>query len=784
MSSKYIKFGLRSDRSLSDLENPSAALGNLLNNISTQTDENGNLTGFNTSDLSPVVGIRNTGLAGNVTNSGTSIDLANLNNSLVEYTPLASPTTKLEVQPRTTIQDNINNFKSVLGNPPFINGGDGPVTKFIPSARINRSVNISTKGNASTSAVLSLGNNLYSTIIDTTLSPIIEGEDFWNNGVFELGSKVHPTFPNTYGMIQWTGYLSSYFSQRWESTGLFMIEQDIVDDGTNDNWTTLKNVYAQSFTLTGVAWATEGTNSTISLASGSTDIKSVCVGMKFVVGLVSYEVTSVNEAGGTFTVLGAAPISAPTAITLTWSISDDLVTTGSLVIQEPRTGDRTRVRYTVWWPDPGTVSLPVGTTYRTKRFAFSILDSDRLPFSMIYSSYSRNQTPGEYTYEYFKRNRASVLKQASDKTLRVNNLISLNYAPPTDLSSVVKGMSAAETTVTPRTFTLMDSFGRLEGAFMGCEVGDWLVFSGGTTTFYAYQIEEVRSSTVIYVKQSILTDTGFAKLTSIPTGLVFKNSGLIGIFRLESAGGTQGSLHTVSGTTIDLNNIYPDYIVTGINASGTGFNPLRIMSVSDKNTNPKAITVVDYKANNSSLPATPNHICTVYSSRGLEDLSLVDQCKGVYGREVNATADAGATSITLTTSNGVSVGDFVQFAGIITEGTTVSSIPSSTVVILSQGVIASLNKSSTLIFIKAADRVANVNKEFCVIPLNTAPPFEGTEVGLATTTTTPNLVVKNFRFSQLDLTIPDSKIQATGGTSASKFFPIVYGNTTFKALVA
>jgi hypothetical protein len=30
-------------------------------------------------------------------------------------------------------------------------------------------------------------------------------------------------------MIQWTGYLSYTFVQEWESTGLFMIEQDIVD---------------------------------------------------------------------------------------------------------------------------------------------------------------------------------------------------------------------------------------------------------------------------------------------------------------------------------------------------------------------------------------------------------------------------------------------------------------------------------------------------------------------------------------------------------------------------
>lgn len=236
MASKYIKFGLRADRNLADLENPGEALGNLLNNISTQLDEKGNNSGFTTQDLVPLIGLRNTGLADNVTASGASIDLGRLNNSLVEYTPLASANTKREVEPRITIQDNLNNFQSILGDPPFVNGGDGPIARFIPSDRINRLIGSESKGTLATGTydpatiILSgLGTSLYATVVNKALAPIIEGEDFWNNGVFQLGSKVHPTFPNTYGMIQWTGYLSYTFVQEWESTGLFMIEQDIVD---------------------------------------------------------------------------------------------------------------------------------------------------------------------------------------------------------------------------------------------------------------------------------------------------------------------------------------------------------------------------------------------------------------------------------------------------------------------------------------------------------------------------------------------------------------------------
>jgi hypothetical protein len=801
MATKYIKFGLRADRNLADLENPGEALSNLLNDISTQVDENGTPTGFTTSDLSPVLGLRNTGLADNVTSDGTSADLLSLNNSLVTYTPISSPDTTLEVQPRVTLQDNISNFRTVLVDPPWVNGGDGPIAVFIPSDRINPSVSANTNGNSAAVAVTSgaLGNNLYSTLLDENLFPIIEGEDFWNNGVFQLDSKLHPTFPNTYGMIQWTGYLSAQFSQQWESTGLFLIEQDLINNGTDNNWITLKNVYSDTFIISDVSWTNDGTTTTLLL--GSTDVqrlaqvKAICRGMKVTLDATEYEITSVNEASGSCTILGALTGS-NASVEFNWSLSDDLVRTGTISIDQPRVGGKTRVRYTVWWPNPSDLGLPANSTYRTKRFAFAIENSDRLPFAFLYSTYDPNQGFGQYTYEYFKDNRASFLKQDSAFVLRVNNTISMNYTPPNELSSIVKSMGSGATTVTPRTFDIVDTYGKLEGNFADCVVGDWLVFSIGSN-YYTFQIEEINSSTIVYVTESLLTITGSSTGTTIANGIIFKNLGLIGLFRLESAGGTQGALYPILGTAVSPDYVYPDYIATGILLDGTsGFKPLRITDVSAKLSNPKTITTLNYLSNGSTLPSTATHICAVYSSRGLEDLSSVDQCKGVYGREVDVTASGLATAITLTTNSGVSVGDFVQYAGaggvgdpVITEGTTVSSLSGSTVVNLSAGIRAgkTLNKAATVIFIKAADRSLHGtdNKEYCVIPLNTAPPFEGTDLGLVTTAINSNLIVKNFKFAKLDLTVPSANIETVvGATSSSQYFPFIYNGNTYKALIS
>jgi len=803
MTTKYIKFGLRADKSLSDLNNPSQALGNLLDNISAQTDENGLATGFTGSDLSPLIGLRNTGLADNVDENGQSTDLASLNGILVEYTPLASPSTKLEIVPRATIQDYISNFRSVLGNPPWVNGGEGPLTDFVPDDRINTTVTASTTGNSASTVVGSLGNNLFTNILDSSFDPIIEDVDFWNNGVFEFGSKLYPSFSNTYGLIQWTGYLSSNFAQEWESTGLFMIEEDIVDDGSENNWVRLKSVYSPTIELSNVSWTSDGTTTTFSL--GSTDeqrlsqVKHICKGMKVEIGGTDYEVNAVEEQAGTCTVLANITAGGPQSLTFTWSLSDDLIRTGEILFTEPRTGSRIRVRYTVWWPNPEDIGLAANSTYRTKRFAYAIENSDRLPFSTVYSTYDRDQEFGDYTYKYFVDNKGSPLAQRSEFPLRVNNTISMNYTPPGSISDVVKGMSSG-TTIAPRTITIADSYGRLTGDFSGYEVGDWIAFNlDSNTSHFAYQIQEIRGSTVAYVNEDVLSDTGLSVGNTISV-ITFKNLGLIGIYRLDSSGGTQGALYPVSGQTVLATEVYLDYIIITISLDGNqGNQPLRITSA-DGGVSPNAIDTSDYLSNGASLPTTVNHHAAIYATRGLEDLSSVQQCAGVYGREVASTAGSGATSIELTTNVGVTVGDYVQFAGlggtadpVISEPTTVTAVNvNGTTITISPAVRSgkTLNAASTLIFIKAANKAAfgSDNKEYCVIPLNTAPPFEGTTEGLTTPASNANLSVQGLTFGTLDITIPSANIVDLAASPlvnnrGDYYFPIKYASTTYKSLI-
>ncbi len=69
------------------------------------------------------------------------------------------------------------------------------------------------------------------------------------------------------------------------------------------------------------------------------------------------------------------------------------------------------------------------------------------------------------------------------------------------------------------------------------------------------------------------------------------------------------------------------------------------------------------------------------------------------------------------------------------------------------------------------------NKEYCIIPLNTAPPWESTTKGLKTPPNRPNVIAKELRFSKLSFTLPENSIsEIAGGTiiTTDKYMPITY----------
>lgn len=812
MTTKYLKFGLRADKNLEDLTNPNSALSNVLDNISGALDENNAPTGFTVEDIRPTVGLRNTGLADNTNGAGQSTDLLNLTGSLVEFTvgvgttlSGVSPGTILEVQPRRTLQDHISNFKSVMGNPPWIDGGDGPIARFVPSDRINATITVNTTGNSSAVAIGSLSNNLFSTSLVNDYVDMIYPVDFWNDGVFDFTAKLHPSLPNTYGLIQWIGYLSGDYSQTWESTGLFMIEEDVVDAGNENNWTQIKSVFNFSQTITGLVLSNDGTNTTVNLTNGSpSGEKYVSSGMIARTSGQTYAqakqagqiVESVDMENKTCLIPG---VITGTALTFDHVGGVDMVET-PIVFTPQKRGNRLRVRYTVWYPDPGN-----GANYQNKRFAESSDNSDKLPFTRLYSTYDRSQVFGPYTYKYFEDNKASPLNQLSTNPIRVNSTLSMPYSVP--LLHTDKLVGASGSAVTMKTVTIEDLYGKLSATnWTGCSVGDWLTFKN-SSTYYTYQIQEI-SGENIYVKDTIESDTGIA-VGGTFSAMIWKNVGLIGVYKLSSSGGQTGSLYKMSGEGALPAKVYPDQILFGVADNGTSNSTTKrhitssVIAGSQNNiiVNSSGPTANSINFNGVLPNVAAGSICAVYASRGLDDKSSVLSCAGVYGKEVASTTSSG-NSVTLISTSGISALDYVQFDGrlkdssgnlignpIIPYGTQVQTVVNATTIVLTNSVNSALNAASTLVFCKndPGNDVATRNKEFCIIPLNTAPPFAGTSLGLATPSSNANLEVEGLSFADLAVTVPTNHIVALSGTIANptKYFPLqTSGGTTYKVLIA
>ena len=894
MTTKYLKFGLRADKNLSDLTNPDEALGNVLDDISAAVNEDGLKTGFTTTDISPLQGLRNTGLADNVNDLGQAEDLLSLKGSLVEFTVASgtsitlppvvlsfavdittntittdrpvdtgtlvtyetpgsvsaigglvddgvyyarnlggtvislyetsaqaieggvvglkvltsistgthtltgatvtvAPGTLIEVEPRTTLQDNINNARSVLGSPPWINGGDGPIARFVSSDRINQTISANTTGNSNTVVIGSLGTNLFSTAIDQNYNEMIYPVDFWNDGVFEFQAKMHPSMANTYGLVQWTGFLSEDYNQEWESTGLFMIEEDAVGDPSTENWTTLKSVFNFSQTITGLVLTNDGSKTTVDLTNASpSGEKYVCTEMIAYTGSynasnyttaknANQKVESVNMANKSCVIDG---VLTGTSLTFDHVGGKDMVESPVYFTPQKR-GNKIKVRYTVWYPDPGNNS-----NYETKHFGEASDNSDKLPFTRLYSTYDRNQVFGNYTYKFFNDNKSSPLSQLSTSPIRVNATLSMPYNIPQTHSDTL--VAASGSAVTMKTVTVLDTYGKIEASdWTGCSVGDWLTFLV-SNNYYTYQISEI-SGTIAYVKDTI---DAVVSVGSTFSTMIWKNLGLVGLYKLSSSGGTQGSIYPMAGDVRPTSKVYEDMLLFGINNDGTSSGNTRRRIISSTIGNPHNITV-----SGGNLPtAAGGTICAVYASRGLDDKSSVLACAGVYGREVASTTSSG-NSVVLTTTVGVSQNDFVQFDGrakdasgnyigsppIITYGTTVASVVNATTITLSAPVNGALNAASTLVFIKAANAPSpsSTNKEFCIIPLNTAPPFAGTTLGLATPSSNANLEVEGLAFGNIAVTLPTANIITSSASQAPKYFPIeTSAGTTYKALIA
>lgn len=806
MPAKYQKFGLRRDKNLSDLENPNAALGNLLDNL-------GNEPFIPDDLLQAITGLRNTTI--------TVDDLQKTKGTVRVYNDGAN---EVPFQPLQTIEDNIRNYKVYVGDPPYAGGGDGIEALFVPWAAMEDAFDNTNQYVAGIN-----GDSLFDAnyVAPNKNEPGLEGPfDFWDNGIFILPAKMYQSFTDTYGLIQWEGYVRGGQNFDMELTGLLKIEEDKLD---NDNWDILKDIYDEDRDITASAATYDGTANitTVTLPAGSS--KFICIDDSVDFGGVdTFTVSSFEETGSDCQITveedatANGSVSFPTTATFSFGLGADIVRTGTTRISNTATGSVVKIRISLYYPNKGD-----GRFFPNKRFSDWGEDTDeRIPYSNFYTAQPSGE-PGIYTYQYFEENRLSKRKKfisprnssATTTALETGKLVYANYSPPETHGNRYRG--GAE-------FSYLGNGKFEEVGNVSVSVGDWIAIefeiNNGTRNLGVFTVQDVTTNAEtekleIYVDVDELT-TYINSITGTPTSVCYIHSwkveGLIGFVSMTSTGTANVfNIANIGGQKLSYSNmsddIMSDYMISaigaGMDSSGNIITPASSFTHFKRVTknSTSSINTSTIYSGDSYTPTSTNGtvwVAGVYSHTGLQDLSTISQCAGTYGVEVTATALSGQSTITVTSTAQISNGDYVQFGNtsggtnyvsdFIPSGVTVTVL-NGTQIQLSQNLNAAIPKNATLVFIKS--NPGSSAKEFCVLPLNTAPPFTGTDAGLRTTTTSapygdatnfPNLVAEKLIFAEAQF--PDvttlSTVDLTTNPQYGRTLPITYNGTTYKFLIA
>ena len=693
--------GLRRDLNLSDLENRNTALNNLLNNLVTTDDG----STFDRNDLLDAIGnISNT----NVTQ--TSIGL--MQNLTVKNTILDPETNELveEVaRPLITVKNQVDTILATTNDPPFFNGGDGLTASFYEEDQIadEVSLNINTTG----AGVIS-GN------------PVVT-KQFWTNGLFEFSNKLDDTLGGGNGAIQWNGFYvpdasgPSTFS--FSSTGFIIVEFE----NEFGDLEIAKNVYKPQRTVFTNAIDLEGDT----VVTTAQQARTIVVGDKLI---------AVNDDNGD-------PIALPTDravvvqsagtnnITLSESINvagigedwefifdnTDLLGTEefsfTVVLPELEKYVPKQIRITYWYPGEEVQYfnkvLDVNLTTQLK-------SSGDLPYWYLYTEVGDVQEDEGFKGFYDKRlllgggtiGPEDVLVSSQyNKWLSIKPLI-LKYDPPRNFADANRATYRYNTTNLSNVIGLTSTSPYTDNL----EIGNIII--GDDIPDGAFITDISRNSLVIMSESADQDDS---------SDIIF----------MDHRGYLGNTIATSIGDTVTVTSTQGLLVGTVIVADGVAAGDyVRITSVPN---NRQFVTSRDLNLNGAQR-------IYYYSDKGLANRAYDNFCIGTIGAEMAVTASNGDTYLTLDSIEGMTVNMVVQSAPFIPfdpDNSIITKIieinptgyPANTIRI-NRALAHPGNKDMVVgITLVVCPSDTTLNKEACVIPLNTAPPFVGTIDGLRTT---------------------------------------------------
>lgn len=698
----FNNIGLRRDLNLSDLDNPEQALNNLLNNL-VVTNEGETFSG---GDLDAIKGIANSTVSNN--------DIASMAGLAVKNAYLDSETQTIveEVaQPTITVKNQLDAITATTNDPPFFNGGDGLFATFYEASEIK---------DESLLGINSQGDDVLVNAPQAILT-----KKFWTQGLFEFSNKLDEAFLGANGLIQWEGWYipdsSGTTTFNISCSGFIIVEFANI----NDSLQTVKNIYKTERRV----FSTEATINASSVRLTSQEAATVAIGDRVTAAfdnngdpILQAEINQgllVDGIGATLMVFNQ-DISIPENSRFDLTIEDRLggdafrfgVALTNLTKYEPR-----RVRFTVWWPGEET-------NYFNKVVDFNLSTIQRpgsgsFPYWYLYTQLGEINTDESFKGFYDKRllvGGGTIGPEDPINSSLYNQFASISplamrYSPPMLYSDILKAEY--------RYFALQDSE----------------VLSVSTTSRYTDNIEignkvfanvfpNGASEVIDIARNDIVIVEDAAQSDSVQDMQFIDHRGLAASFLATS---TADTVSAVSNEGVRVG----DVVITETYSGSVYVRVTEVIGASQFKTS------VDLGINQLSR-------IWIYRDKGLSNQALDNYCIGVIGKEVATTAPAGSLYVTLNNLDGVATNRVIQSSPFTedvdpNDPTTLTRIlelnptgyPLNTVRLDKpvQGT-EDMVAGSTVVICPAN---TYQNKEACVIPLNTAPPFVGTPEGLRTT---------------------------------------------------
>ena len=780
-SKAYKRVGIRRDEDLGDLSSSSQGLENLLDSLVDTTGEN-----FIVSDLNSIKNIFARGLsADNYRNIiGSSVKFSTPNGEIASY------------DPRITYQNRLDKFETFSGTPRLA-GGKGLTANYFQNDQINFTSLTSFQYNKSNGNPLDPNLSESNVFLATTSEGLIESDNFWEDGSFAYSAKVHPQSVKASGGVQWEGYYVPRMTGRStfsvSSTGFFTM--DFAKEGYFEDDNKVQTPASQSaigvgqtytnYLRVGVSTVVTGTGGVGNEITIPTNrVPTIGIGMTVSGSNISGvpQVSAVNSANGVITLEPSSGVTNSVSGTLSGSNNITFSRTfGNSVSRTFTTQvllafEKYRIRIRYFHPQVLDNDTILNNQIRNIEKGITInhqptggTDISDLNFRYLFSmDYDFSDAVKGNFNRYLDK---SVLFGGTEIGVGIgersnfNEYVRLKSTKKVDLRYKVKENLSKITKVSSRSGSF-EAGSKIVGInpTSSIEVGNYVF---GTNIQPGTRVEQISINQFLVLNKptggsgsqtqnlKFIDHRGFVKKIT-GTGSGDQITGITTALTASSQ----------SFATIDT-DVQPDMVIIGSNTNSY----TKILGVDEGS---RALDI----SRNVTTTATTDYY--IYQSRGLKDNSIQQFCDRFNTTtdgpdirclvsNVSSTLPIGTTVITVdNTSNYQVIGSGWELQGAYfgENGIAVSSVGGSGSITLASGITKPLPDDAQFTAV-SPDKDQNGDYQLCCPPTDTSPPFNASEEGLDTiSSTSPNMQLVDGNLVFDSLIIQDTNSNASDATAS------------------